>query len=179
MPPAELRPWLAGLVIEKLTAAIWAKLPTATIACPMGAGMVVRRPVAERWRELAVNDPRRKSLGPDGKCPGAGDDADMALCGFELGLGTGRFPELELTHLIPARKLTLKYLENLHEGFGQAGVVLNVLHQPGFSPGRPRWGGARLWVKNWLWRAAGKSRVERQLRLAEEKGKLRAQRELA
>jgi glycosyltransferase involved in cell wall biosynthesis len=178
-PSPELRPWLAGLVIEKLTVPIWAKLRNATIACPMGAGMVARRNVVERYRDLASTEPVRKLLGPDGKMPGAGDDADMALCGFNLGLGTGRFPELELTHLIPARKLNLKYLENLHEGFGYAGVVLNALHQPGFSPGLPRWGGARILAKRFLWLAAGKNHVERRIRMAEEKGKLRAQRGLA
>jgi len=53
------------------------------------------------------------------------------------------------------------------------------INQPGVSPKPPRGGTVRIWVKNILWRAAGKSRVERRLRLAEEKGKLRAQQELA
>ena len=178
-PAAELRPWVAGLVIEKLTVPLWAKLPTATIACPMGAGLILRRQQAEHYRQLVLDDPRRARLDRCGKQLNGGGDTDMALCGFELGFGTGRFPTLELTHLIPAARLTLDYIIGIHEGFGHAGVVLNALHQPGFSPSRPRWGGARLWVKNWLWRVAGKSRVERRLRLAEEKGKLRAQREMA
>jgi len=177
-PSAELRPWLAGLVIEKLTVAVWAKLRYGTDACPMGAGMVVRQSVIEHYRELVLHDPIRKLFGPDGKNPGAGDDADMALCGFDLGLGTGRFPELELTHLIPARKLTLKYVESLHEGFGYASLILKAVHQPELLPEEPRWAKGRVLIKGLLYWAAGKSRVERRIRLAEEKGRLRANLEL-
>jgi glycosyltransferase involved in cell wall biosynthesis len=177
-PSDELRPWLAGLVIEQVTVPVWAKLRTATDACPMGAGMVVRQPVVARWRSLTLNDPARKMLGPDGKNPGAGDDADMALCGFDLGLGTGRFPELELTHLIPTRKLTLKYLERLHAGFGHAGVILNFLHQSESLPRPPRWESAQLLLKSLLWRAAGRGRVGTRIRVAEERGRIRAIHEL-
>ncbi len=178
-PAAELRPWLAGLVIEKITLPVWAKLRTSSAATPMGAGMVVRQSQARHYRELALKDPLRQSLDRSGQALGGGGDTDMALCGFDLGLGAGRFPELELTHLIPARRVTLEYLEGIHAGFGYGGVVMNAINQPGVLPPPTRWGNARLWVKNVLWRAAGKSRVERRLRLAEEKGKLRAQRELA
>jgi glycosyltransferase involved in cell wall biosynthesis len=177
-PPAELRPWLAGLVIEKLTVPVWAKLRKGTDACPMGAGLAVRRKQAVHYRELALKDPLRQALDRCGQSLGSGGDSDMALCGFDLGLGTGRFPELELTHLITAQRLTLKYLEGIHEGFGYAGVVLNALYQPGLLPKESRWGNARIFVKSFLWRAAGKCRVEGRLRVAEEKGKLRAQRDL-
>lgn len=174
-PAAELRPWLAGLVIEKITLPVWAKLRTSSAATPMGAGMVVRQTQARHYRELVLKDPLRQSLDRSGQTLGSGGDTDVALCGFDLGLGAGRFPELELTHLIPARRVTLEYLEGIHAGFGYGGVVMQAINPPGVSPQPPRWGTVRLWVKNILWRAAGKSRVERRLRLAEEKGKLRAQ----
>ena len=103
----------------------------------------------------------------------------MALCGIELGLGTGRFPELELTHLIPARKLTLKYVEDLYEGFGYAGTVLNALYdRPEHFPGQIQSGALRIFLLSILMFASGKSRAERRIRLAREKGGLRAQREL-
>ena len=177
-PSPELRPWLGGLVIEKLTTSFWAKLPRGNEACPMGAGMVVRRKVAAHYAELVTHDPVRRALDRSGKKLGSGGDSDMALCGFDLGLGAGRFSELELTHLIPAERVTLKYLEGIHEGFGYAGTVLNAVQQPDFSPDPPRWGNVRILVKKFLWLAAGKCRVERRLKLAEEKGKLRAQRGL-
>jgi hypothetical protein len=178
-PPAELRPWLAGLLIEKLDASFWAKLPRGSEALPPGAGMMVRRKQALYYREQALRDPARQALGPNGQPANGGEDSDMALCGFHLGLGTGRFPELELTHLIPARKLTLKYLESLYEAFGYAGTVLSAIHGGANQfPGQIQTGGLRIFLLRLLMFATGRSRAERRIRLAQEKGALRARRDL-
>jgi glycosyltransferase involved in cell wall biosynthesis len=179
-PPAELRPWLGGLMIKKLTTCFWARLPRGNEALPHGAGMVVRRKQAEHYREQVLHDPVRQSLGPDGTPNRGGEDSDMALCAFDLGLGTGMFPELELTHLIPARKLTLKYLESLHEAFGYSGTVLSAIHDnPENFPGRVQSGAWRIFLLRLVMLASGKSRPERRIRLALEKGRLAAQRDLA
>ena len=102
----------------------------------------------------------------------------MALCSAAFDLGTGRFPELELTHLIPARRLTLEYLEGIHEGFGYSGVILSAIHdKDANAPGQ-----ARSTLKRFLlpakMLAQGKSREERRIKLAEERGKRAALREL-
>jgi glycosyltransferase involved in cell wall biosynthesis len=179
-PPTELKAWLGGLMIEKLNTSFWAKIPRGTEALPSGAGMVVRRQQALRYRELVLRDPARQSLGPNGQPANGGEDSDMALCGFDLGLGTGRFPELELTHLIPARKLTLEYLESLYGAFGYAGVVLNAIHgKPEPFPGQIETGRVRFLLLNLFLLVSGKGRVERRIRLAMEKGRLRARNELA
>ena len=178
-PPVELRPWLAGLVIEKLTASIWAKLKHGSEACPSGAGMVVRRKQALHYRELVLHDPIRQALDRRGKALGGGGDTDLALCGQELGLGTGRFPELELIHLIPAQRLTLEYLEGIHAGFGYSGVVMSRIYQAGQVPGKIPLGNLRLVLLNLLLLASRKSRAERRIRLAQEKGQLRAQQDFA
>ena len=177
-PPPELRPWLGGLVIEKLSAPVWAKLRKGTDACPIGAGLVVRQSQARHYRKLVLKDPLRQTLDRSGQSLGSGGDSDLALCGFDLGLGTGRFPELELTHLIPARRVTLEYLEGIHTGFGYASVVLNAIYNTGHLPGQPRLRNSRVFFKWLILWAAGKSRVERRIRLAEEKGRLRGYREL-
>lgn len=176
-PPAELRPWLAGLLVEKLTTSFWAKLPTGGPALPFGAGMAVRRPVAERYRELTLQDPLRQALGRTGKQLSAGEDSDMALCSVALGLGTGRFPELELTHLIPARRLTSDYLEGIHQGFGYADVVLKAIHDRN-SLGQLGSKGLKHFLLPIFLLAAGKSPIERRIRLAEERGRMAAREEL-
>ena len=178
-PPVELRPWLSGLVIEKITKPVWAKIPRWNDASPAGAGMVVRRQQARHYRELVLSDPVRQALGPNGQPNRGGEDGDMALSGFELGLGTGRFPDLELTHLIPARKLTLKYFESLYEAFGYCGVVLDAVHGKGKTfPGQIQTGIRRFLLLKIFLFITGKSRAERRIRLAMEKGRLCAQREL-
>jgi glycosyltransferase involved in cell wall biosynthesis len=177
-PAAELRPWLGGLVIEKLHIAVWAKLPMWTEAGPAGAGLVLRRQQALHYRNLVLNDPLRQKLGRSGKMLGAGEDGDMGLCGFELGFGTGRFPELELTHLIPARRLSLEYLEGIHAGFGFGQVMLKAIHTPNSLPtfGRAAW--LRDCLKTVAMFLSGKSRVERRLDSANRKGQQKAHREL-
>ena len=178
-PPAELRPWLSGLLIEKLDTSFWAKLPRGSEALPPGAGMMVRRKQALYYREQVLHDPVRGSLGPNNKPPRGGEDSDLALCGLHLGLGTGMFPELELTHLIPARKLTLKFLENLYESFSYGGVVLSAIHDKAKPfPGQIQTSSLRIFLLRLLMLATRKSRAERRIRLAQEKGALRARRDL-
>ncbi len=179
-PPADLRPWLIGLVVEKISTPIWARLPKATEACPVGAGLVLRRQQALYYRDLALNDPLRKQLGRSGKNLGAGEDTDMALSGFDLGFGVGRFPQLELTHLIPAARLTLDYFTGLYEGFGYSGTILETIytHQNSNFPGRIQAGRLRILLQRILLLALRKKPAERKIRLAMETGRLRARNEL-
>lgn len=174
-PLAELRPWLHGLVTEKISKPIWAKLPIGGPAVPPGAGMAVRRQVANYYREQVLRDPLRQALDRSGRRLGAGGDSDMALTGFALGLGAGRFPDLELTHLIPAQRLTLDYIERLFEGFGYSGIILMAVHDT------VKWDQKRYphpFKKNKLKTiflgvllfAMGKNRVDRRIKLARERG---------
>jgi glycosyltransferase involved in cell wall biosynthesis len=178
-PPPELRPWLAGLVVEKLTESTWAKLPTWTAAAPPGAGIVVRQKLARHYRELVGKEPLRLALGRSGKVLASGEDGDMVLSGFKLGLGAGRFPELELTHLIPAQRVNVEYLERLYEGFGISGVVLNALYCPELvaKPNRLQA------MQNLIWRAgqfvSGQDRSTRRIRWAMRRGRCLGIRQLA
>jgi len=178
-PPAELRPWLYGLLIEKLKVSVWAKLPAGGPALPTGAGLAVRRTVAEHYQKQASSDPLRQALDRTGKMLGSGGDSDMALCGFDLGLGAGRFPELELTHLIPAQRLTMEYLEGLYEGFGYGGTVLVAIHdRQRHYPGQFGSSALKIFLLRIIMVAARKSRAERKIKLAEERGRLAARRDL-
>ncbi len=178
-PPAELRLWLYGLLIEKLNVSVWAKLPIGGPALPPGAGLAVRRTVAEHYQKEVLRDPLRQALDRIGKMLGSGGDSDMALCGFELGLGAGRFPELELVHLIPARRLNMEYLEKLYEGFGYGGTVLVAIHdRQRHYPGQFGSSALKIFLLRIIMFAARKSRAERKIKLAEERGRLAARRGL-
>jgi len=173
-PPAELRPWLAGLLIEKLNASLTAEIPRTGPTLPFGAGMAVRRNVAQYYREQVLRDHLRQMLDRSGNLLGAGGDSDMALCSRAFALGTGRFPGLELTHLIPARRVTLEYLEGIHEGFGYSGVVLAAIHDKDSQ--RQKANPLKRFLKPI--KLLTKSRVERRIRMAEQRGKLAAERDL-
>ncbi len=178
-PPAELRPYLYGLVIGKLTTSLWAKLPTGGDALPQGAGMAVRRKQAEYYREQVLRDPLRQTLDRSGKGMSSGGDSDLALSGFELDLGTGRFPELELTHLIPSVRLTLDYFARLFEGFGYGGSIVAAIHdQHRHYPGQLGSSALKIFLLRIIMLAKGKSRTERVIRLAEERGRLAARQDL-
>jgi glycosyltransferase involved in cell wall biosynthesis len=171
-PPAELRPWLHGLSIEKLTDSYWGRLSESSPALPTGAGMSVRRSVALHYHDEFLRDPLRQMLAQNGNQLAGGQDSDLALSSLALGLGTGRFPELELTHLIPAQRLTLEYLEGIHEGFGYRGAILRAIHlKENSPPGTLNSFFLRLALLN-------KSPVERKIKMAEARGRRSAQLEL-
>jgi glycosyltransferase involved in cell wall biosynthesis len=177
-PSAKLRPWLAGLLIEKLDKPVWDKIPRGGPALPPGAGMAVRRNVALHYREQVLRDPLRAALGRTGKKLAAGEDSDMALCSLAFDLGTGRFPELELTHLIPARRVTMEYLEGIHEGFGYSGVILAAIHDKDAHQRGQAKNALRRFLLPIKLLAGGKTLEERRLKLAEERGQHAARRDL-
>jgi glycosyltransferase involved in cell wall biosynthesis len=175
-PPAELRPWLSGLAVEKFTRPVLDKKPGGGPALPPGAGMFIRRKVALYYRDQVMRDPLRQALDRSGKMLSSGGDSDIALCGLAFDLGTGRLPELELTHLISAPRVTLEYIERLHEGFGYCGVILDAIHDKDAREPDP----LKSALKRFLLviGLSGKTPVERRLRLADERGKMAAVREL-
>jgi glycosyltransferase involved in cell wall biosynthesis len=153
-PPADIVPQLGGLALGVVDEAVFSTLAEVGPATPFGAGMCVRREVASHYLKMAGSDPLRKSLDRSGKSFGAGGDTDMAFCACDLGLATGRFPSLRLTHLIPKERLNVDYIERIFEGFGFARVVMPFIRNrkvEGQVPGllrflrtRIRWSLARL-----------------------------------
>lgn len=105
----------------------WSNSPVWSLATPFGAGMCVRRTVAEDYaRKLAAN-PFRRSLGRTGSAMMAGEDLDLAWCAVDLGMGTGRFRALTMTHLISKRRLTWGYFTHLSAGIAASNVILKSL----------------------------------------------------
>lgn len=51
-------------------------------------------------------------------------DLDMAFTACDLRFGVGVFPELSLTHIIPAARLDIEYLLRLSEANGISNVLL-------------------------------------------------------
>lgn len=145
------KPWFAArldrLAIREFSAPAQSRQPDPAVA-PCGAGLCVRTAVGRRYREIAQSDPRRLALGRSGRQLAAGDDLDLAFTACDLGLEIGRRPELRLTHLIPADRLTLRYFAGVTRGHAKASLQLEALRpgSVGFRDGHWR---ARL--AYWKW----------------------------
>lgn len=85
---------------------------------PWGAGMVIRRAVANAYRDLAFADSSRTSLDLQGKRLVYGGDTDIAYTGCDHGFSKGVFPDLRLLHLIPSERCTEEYFNRCIEGRG-------------------------------------------------------------
>jgi glycosyltransferase involved in cell wall biosynthesis len=81
-------------------------------AAPIGAGMAIRQEVARQWLEAdggGISDRRGRELT-------SGGDNDIVLAALQRGWEVAYFPELTLTHLIPAGRLEAGYLGRLNRG---------------------------------------------------------------
>jgi len=95
---------------------------------PYGAGLCVRREVAELWSQLVDADPLRQRLGIAGSSPLRCEDLDLAFTSHQLGLGTGLFPELSLRHLIPVSRTELAYIVKIAQGNAYSATILQAIH---------------------------------------------------
>lgn len=102
---------------------------------PIGAGLCIRREVANHYLQLAEEDPRRLKFGRTGKRLMAFEDTDIIHAACEMGLGKGILEELRLTHLIPARRTTKNYLLKLAEGHAFSEAMFLELKQNSKKPG--------------------------------------------
>ena len=89
-------------------------------AVPAGAGMVIKRTVAEVYLEHCRNHPIRQTLI-------RGEDTDMVLTAIDMGYAIGRFTKLEMTHLIRENRLQKEYILTLCESSGYSEYILSRL----------------------------------------------------
>jgi glycosyltransferase involved in cell wall biosynthesis len=126
-PPAWLTPFIGGLVVDELDRDYWSNIAEWSRATPYGAGMCVRRSVAEAYVAATEMHPIRKLLDRSGITVASGGDSDLVWTAIDLGMGTGRFTSLRLTHLIPKQRLTENYIVKLYSGFAHAGTIVDSL----------------------------------------------------
>jgi len=126
-PPAWTERYWGALCIRRFETEAWSNLPRLPDTMPAGAGLCVRRIVAQRYLQLHDAGARAIQLDRTGGSLLSGGDNDLAACACDLGLGVGLIPSLQLDHLIPPERLTADYLERLVEGIAVSGAVLDAL----------------------------------------------------
>ena len=149
-PPDWVMPYLECLAIRELDRDYWCNLGGLSPALPCGAGLCVRRQIANDYLQKTGTSAFRKMLGRSGVNLGAGEDSDLAECAVDAGLGTGRFTALKLLHLIPKRRLTEDYIVRLYAGLAASQEMLSFLRpKPGFESPKG-WEGEVRFLFNFL-----------------------------
>jgi GT2 family glycosyltransferase len=167
VPPARLRNLLAERLIDR---AMWSNDIHHTPSTAWGCGMTVRRAVADEYLRQTADNPARLGLDPVGDQPGYGGDTDLAYTAFALGLGSGVFPELKITHLIPKRRCTVDYLLRNLEAHVYSHHMQHYARN-GALPPLGDWGTrARRWIR-WLRGDA----LDRAIMAAENRGRQTAE----
>jgi GT2 family glycosyltransferase len=95
---------------------------------PIGAGMALRRAAVTAWLEALARDPRRARLDRRGDALVSGGDNDLVLTLMAAGWEVAYFPQLALTHLIPAARLDPSYLVRLHRAMQTSWMHVLTLH---------------------------------------------------
>lgn len=126
-PPQWTKRYWNDLAIREFDEDRWSNLSNQHQTAPCGAGLCVRRTVAEKYMAYTCNDPKRTQLDRKGRLLSSCGDSDLAFTACDIGLGTGQFTALKLTHLIPAWRLEESYLLRLVEGISCSGTILNFL----------------------------------------------------
>jgi len=144
VPPAWLRPFHAHLALVDFEHDAWSNRSFPRDVVPCGAGMCIRRPLAEAWADKAESDPRRLALGRKGDSLIRGEDTDMALICIDQGYATGRFTALHLTHVIHSQRLEFEYQRRLARDLGLSnGRLLAMRGDLG------RVTHAKVWLRTW------------------------------
>lgn len=135
-PPAAFSEYIRYLAVHRAPRDRWSNQPFDYAATPAGAGFCVRAPVARQYAHHVRTDPRRKLLGRTGGHLAGCEDFDLALTATDLGLGTGVFTELAMTHLMPRNRIEEPYLLRLVEGHACSTVILMALRDQNLHPPR-------------------------------------------
>ncbi len=132
-PPPALKPYISMMASSpddgKFGKDLWSNI-RGTAATPSGTGMCVRRRVAAEYFKLATQEEKRRRLDRCGQSLVSGGDTDMAYTACDLGLGTGFFHRLKLTHLIPSHRVSLNYLLRLKEAMAYSAIIVDSFRNP-------------------------------------------------
>ncbi len=128
-PAKSIEYYVHGLVVWNMQKDHWINFGANSFGLAAGAGMCVRREVAEDFLHKTEADPLRQALGRAGPVLGAGEDQLLCFSAHDLGLGCGRFVALKLIHLIPRERVSEEYIARLFAGFEWAEEFLHFIRQ--------------------------------------------------
>ncbi|MDZ4404500.1 glycosyltransferase [Prosthecobacter sp.] len=163
--PEWFRPYEYLLTVRRLERDQWSNLGLDTDTIPFGAGLCLRRDVAEAYADGAASSLSGK-LGRTGGSLVGGDDVDICMTALKLGYGTGLFAKLTLLHQVAAKRCEDAYLLRLLEGTEYSDTVIRHLYNAPVRTARGKLETLRRWWNQMrmppatreVWRAQGRGR---------------------
>jgi glycosyltransferase involved in cell wall biosynthesis len=125
-PLPETWPYLSYLALRELDRDVWGNQLCDWI--PWGAGLSVRRQVAELFNQFIQSRHQGTDLGRKGGGLMSGEDDIFSHVAIKHNWGIGLFVSLKIVHLIAERRLTHEYLERLIDANGMTRAFLASLH---------------------------------------------------
>jgi glycosyltransferase involved in cell wall biosynthesis len=122
-PDPMIRPYCNSLALREIFKPEWSNIPQEANR-PYGAGLVVDAKVAKKYLEVVSSCIIRKALDRTGNSLLSGGDDEFSFVACEMNMGVGVFPQLQLVHLIPKRRIELEYLLKVTEGHGYSRAIL-------------------------------------------------------
>ncbi len=126
-PDPRLLPYTPMLALREVAESYWSNDPKDG-TLPWGAGMAVRREVADRYHAMILADPEKQRLDRAGNTLNSCGDDEFSWVACEMGFGKGVFTELSLVHLIGRSRVQKEYLLRLAEGHAFSRSLLAHLH---------------------------------------------------
>jgi glycosyltransferase involved in cell wall biosynthesis len=118
--PPDIRSQQAVFSLRHVPAPRWSNNVHDAESVPWGAGLCVRRPIAVAYQQFVQRLERIELVGRRGRDLFAGEDDLFSWVSVSAGLGFGIFPQLRVTHLIAANRLSRSH-------------VLKAIHDHAFS----------------------------------------------
>ena len=126
-PKPSVLPYTKVLALKNVDEAIWSNSPSCKASNVFGAGMVVRRDVANAYVEHCLNNPLSLNLGRSGANLMSGEDIEFSYIACKMGYGKGVFPDLPIIHLISKDRVTDEYIIKLCCGNIKSKAILSEL----------------------------------------------------
>jgi glycosyltransferase involved in cell wall biosynthesis len=140
-PRPELAPLLGQLALRASSSQLWTNNTKDGSSTPWGAGLCVTRQTAGAYLQLMAALKISHVLDRFGERLYCGGDDLFSWVSARNGLGFGVFPELRITHLIGAHRLTRSYFLRLVHDHSYSHGILNYLF---FGEEQPQLGVERV-----------------------------------
>jgi hypothetical protein len=126
-PHPKFRAALPFLAIRNAERAIWSNNINDCTCFPWGAGLCVRQEIASQYVALLSKMNVNDCVARHGRELSCGEDDIFSFAAGLKGSGFGIFPELQITHLIPATRVSERYFLKLFEAHAFSHVIIRHL----------------------------------------------------